>query len=79
VSDHSRKDAERIVAKRLAQEDSFFVGQDVNIKQKTKQRQGTILKVNPTCHTHSLAINQLPNSWDGSTFSKGGAKGIIES
>jgi len=29
VSDHSRKDAERVVAKRLAQDASFFVGQDV--------------------------------------------------
>ena len=48
IPTHSRKDAERVVAKRLAQEDSFFVGQDVNIKQKTKQRQGTILKINAT-------------------------------
>jgi len=48
VSDHSRKDAKRVIAKRLMQDDSSFVGQEVNIKQKTKQRQGTILKVNPT-------------------------------
>ena len=48
VSDHSRKDAKRVIAKRLMQDDSSFFGQEVNIKQKTKQRQGTILKVNPT-------------------------------
>ena len=48
VSDHSRKDAKKVVAKCLAPEIKFCVGQHVIIKQKTKQRSGPILKVNPT-------------------------------
>ena len=52
VSDRSRKDVSKVVAKRLDAEpkattyDDFDVGRRVVIKQKTKERNGTIIKVN---------------------------------
>ena len=53
VSERSRKDINKVVAKRLEgarpqSPQSFAVGQKVLIKQKTKSRHGTIVKLNPT-------------------------------
>ena len=51
VCERSRKEINKVVAKRLVggtQSQTFAVGQKVVIKQKTKSRHGTIVKLNPS-------------------------------
>ena len=51
VCERSRKEINKVVAKRLVggtQSQPFAVGQKVVIKQKTKSRHGTVVKLNPS-------------------------------
>ena len=51
VCERSRKEINKVVAKRLdggTRSRSFAVGQKVEIKQKTKSRHGTLVKLNPS-------------------------------
>ncbi|CAK8988759.1 Hypothetical protein SCF082_LOCUS1519 [Durusdinium trenchii] len=48
VCERSRKEINKVVTKRLVVSQPFAVGQKVVIKQKTKSRHGTVVKLNPS-------------------------------